>query len=67
LKHVVCRNYCFHQSHYGFVGDDAYRLVQNQIADNPLIGDLVVGGAGIRKLRFAQAGRGMSASGRLIY
>jgi hypothetical protein len=38
--------------------DDRYRLLQDDIAKNPQAGDLIPGGGGIRKLRFALPGKG---------
>ena len=39
----------------------------NMIADNPECGDIVPGGGGIRKVRFAIGGRGKSGGVRIIY
>lgn len=47
--------------------DDEYRLLQNTLWRDPLIGDLVRGGGGIRKMRFAVDGRGKSGGVRVIY
>jgi len=47
--------------------DDSYRLLQDDIAKNPHTGDLIPGGGGIRKLRFALPGRGKRGGARLIY
>lgn len=47
--------------------DDSYRLLQEDIAKNPQAGDLIPGGGGIRKLRFAIPGKGKRGGARLIY
>lgn len=47
--------------------DDGYRLLQEDLAKNPQSGDLIPGGGGIRKLRFALPGRGKRGGARLIY
>jgi mRNA-degrading endonuclease RelE of RelBE toxin-antitoxin system len=47
--------------------DDRYRLLQDDIAKNPQAGDLIPGGGGIRKLRFALPGKGKRGGARLIY
>ncbi len=47
--------------------DDDYRLLQDDIAKNPQLGDLIPGGGGIRKLRFALPGTGKRGGARLIY
>ena len=47
--------------------DDEYRLLQAELAEDPERGDLIKGGGGIRKLRFALPGRGKSGGVRAIY
>ena len=46
--------------------DDRAALI-SILAENPLAGDLVAGLGGIRKLRFAPAGRGKSGAFRVIH
>jgi hypothetical protein len=40
--------------------DEEYRGLQNALLENPERGDLIQGGGGIRKLRYASQGRGKS-------
>jgi hypothetical protein len=47
--------------------DDEYRQMQNVLANDPLRGDLIQGGGGIRKLRHAIQGRVKSGGVRAIY
>lgn len=47
--------------------DEDYRLLQDDITKNPQTGDLIPGGGGIRKLRFAIPGKGKLGGARLIY
>ena len=49
------------------LSDDAYRGLQNDLAEMPDRGDLIKGGGGIRKVRCAQEGRGKSGGIRVIY
>lgn len=49
------------------LSDDEYRGLQNILCDIPDQGDIIKGGGGIRKLRYALAGRGKSGGVRLIY
>ncbi len=37
------------------------------VADNPLVGDLLVGTGGVRKTRFARGDRGKSGGVRVVY
>lgn len=37
------------------------------LATNPLAGDVIVGGQGLRKLRFARSGMGKRGGARVIY
>lgn len=47
--------------------EEAYRLLQAELAANPEGGDVIPGGGGIRKYRFALPGMGKRGGGRLIY
>ena len=47
--------------------DDEYRVLQNELVEDPELGDLIKGGGGIRKLRHAIQGRGKSGGVRVIY
>lgn len=47
--------------------DDEYRQLQVELMEDPERGDLIAGGGGIRKLRFATQGRGKSGGVRVIY
>jgi hypothetical protein len=49
------------------LSDNDYSLLQDDIAKNPQTGDLIPGGGGIRKLRFALPGKGKRGGARLIY
>ncbi len=50
----------------GFSEEDL-RHLQNQIMDNPKIGDVVPGTGRLRKMRFAFENRGKSGSSRVCY
>ena len=47
--------------------DDEYRGLQNELMEDPESGDIIEGGGGIRKLRYAAQGRGKSGGVRVIY
>jgi len=47
--------------------DDEYRELQAVLLESPARGDLITGGAGLRKLRWARQGTGKSGGLRTIY
>lgn len=49
------------------LSDDEYRELQNELVEDPARGDLIKGGGGIRKLRYAIKGCGKSGGIRVIY
>ena len=49
------------------LNDEDYRLLQHTLAANPETGDIVPGGGGIRKVRFALPGKGKRGGVRIIY
>lgn len=51
----------------GMLSDEAYRNLQQELVENPERGDIIHGGGGIRKLRYALPGRGKSGGVRVIY
>jgi hypothetical protein len=49
------------------LADDDYAHMQIALVQNPALGDVIRGGAGIRKLRYAVSGRGKRGGIRVIY
>ena len=47
--------------------DDALRVIQAQLLVDPVAGDLIPGGRGLRKLRVVLPGRGKRGGARVIY
>jgi mRNA-degrading endonuclease RelE of RelBE toxin-antitoxin system len=52
-----------------YLDSDEYRLLQNALAENPDLGELMPGRGGFRKLRWADArrGKGRRSGLRIIY
>jgi hypothetical protein len=52
-----------------YLEDDAYRAFQVSLAENPLVGDVMPGTGGFRKVRWADPRRGKGRRGglRIIY
>jgi hypothetical protein len=49
------------------LSDEEYRMLQNQLVEHPDLGVVIPGTKGLRKLRFAESGKGKRGGGRLIY
>ena len=47
--------------------DEAYRDLQEVLAENPKAGDVIPGAGGLRKLRWRAPGRGKRGGLRIIY
>lgn len=52
---------------YDYLDDESYLNLQISLIERPDRGDVIPGGGGIRKLRFAAQGRGKSGGVRIIY
>ncbi len=50
-----------------YLSDDEYAKLQWFLLEHPEVGDVIVGGGGIRKLRWAATGRGKRGGLRVIY
>ncbi|MCK5722089.1 MAG: type II toxin-antitoxin system RelE/ParE family toxin [Gammaproteobacteria bacterium] len=51
----------------GLVSDDEYSEFQNDLIENPELGDIIKKSGGIRKVRMAAKGRGKSGGARVLY
>ena len=49
------------------LADDDYAHMQIALVQNPSLGDVIRGGGGLRKLRYAVSGRGKRGGIRVIY
>jgi hypothetical protein len=50
-----------------YLTDDEYRKLQQALADDPELGDVIPGSGGVRKFRWGMAGRGKRGGLRVIY
>ena len=50
-----------------YLSDDDYRLLQVYLLQKPDVGNIVRGSGGVRKVRWAEVGRGKSGGIRVIY
>lgn len=64
---VVVESAAFIAKAKGCMSDDERMAAIDSIAAAPEMGDLMEGGGGIRKMRFAVGGRGKSSGVRIVY
>ncbi len=57
----------FSRTIQSLLSDDEYRELQMALMENPEKGDLIPGGSGLRKIRWARQGTGKSGGLRTIY
>ncbi|MDP2546912.1 transcriptional regulator [Oceanobacter sp. 4_MG-2023] len=50
-----------------YLSDEDYRALQTYLIQKPDVGDIVKGSGGVRKVRWASAGKGKSGGVRVIY
>jgi len=50
-----------------YLSDDEYAALQQSLVVNPEAGDVIPGSGGVRKVRWAIAGKGKSGGVRVIY
>ena len=51
----------------GLMSDDSYAALQTHLAKQPDAGDIIRGGGGLRKIRWAAKGHGKRGGVRVIY
>jgi mRNA-degrading endonuclease RelE of RelBE toxin-antitoxin system len=64
---VIIETSVFTRQLMSLLTDDEYRELQVALASRPDAGRLIVGGGGIRKLRWGVKGRGKGGGVRVIY
>ena len=57
----------FSDALYTYMDEDSYQELQIRLIERPDQGDIIPGGGGIRKLRFAAQGKGKRGGVRVIY
>ena len=68
ICHETCPHNILHQGHAKLkVTDTELDALETEIAVNPQVGDVIRGLKGVRKIRFALAGKGKRGGGRCIY
>jgi mRNA-degrading endonuclease RelE of RelBE toxin-antitoxin system len=50
-----------------YLSDERYSELQAELISNPSIGAVIRGSGGVRKVRWAAAGRGKSGGYRIVY
>ena len=69
IMHVYCliETHLFTRLVGKYLSDDQYSLLQQALARDPDLGQVIPGSGGIRKLRWAGSGRGKRGGLRIIY
>jgi len=69
MKAVFVELPAFERHRADYLGDDAFRALQNLLMKHPEAGDPMPDAGGLRKLRFADArcGKGKRGSLRVVY
>src|SRR5436309_2735923 len=57
----------FTQSICSLLADDDYAVLQRRLLSHPDLGTIIIGGGGMRKLRWAAKGHGKRGGARIIY
>ena len=59
----------FERHRKNYLDDQAFSALQQELMQSPLVGDLIIGTGGLRKLRFSdpQRGKGKRSGTRIIY
>ena len=64
---VIKETSIFTKQIQGLVSDDEYSEFQNDLIENPELGDIIKKSGGIRKVRMAANGKGKSGGARVLY
>ena len=65
--HTIVETASYLASVRGLLSEEDRVAAIDMIATNPTCGDLIVGGGGVRKVRFAIGNKGKSGGARIIY
>ena len=64
---VIKETSIFTKQIQGLVSDDEYSEFQNDLIENPELGDIIKKSGGIRKVRMAVKGKGKRGGARVLY
>ncbi len=64
---VFIESIVFEKLREKYLDDESYRALQSFLVDQPLIGDVIQGTGGLRKLRWSANGKGKRGGVRTIY
>jgi hypothetical protein len=64
MKAVFVESIIFEKHRSAYLPDDEFRQFQNDLLENPLVGDVIQGTGGLRKVRVGIQGRGKRGGAR---
>jgi mRNA-degrading endonuclease RelE of RelBE toxin-antitoxin system len=67
MKGIFVESTIFEKYRSDYLADDEFQKLQNELLANPLIGDVIQGSGGLRKVRVSSKGKGKRGGARVIY
>ncbi len=67
MRMIIIETTIFTKIITSLLSDDDYQKLQNELIQNPAIGNLISGSGGIRKVRWKLQGRGKRGGARVLY
>lgn len=67
MKAVFVESSIFEKHRSAYLPDDEFQQFQNDLLENPLVGDVIQGTGGLRKVRVGIQSRGKRGGARVIY
>ncbi len=67
MKAVFVESTIFEKHRSAYLPDDEFQQFQSDLLENPLVGDVIQGTGGLRKVRVGIQGRGKRGGARVIY
>ncbi len=64
---VIIETSVFTRQVRALLSDEEYRELQTELVNRPVVGSIIVGSGGLRKLRWATRGKGKRGGSRVIY
>lgn len=67
MKGIFIESSIFEKLRSDYLTDEGFRTLQNELLENPKVGDVIQGTGGLRKVRVSIKGKGKRGGARIIY